>query len=278
MTGSMSSDRLWRAVQDRAGRIGRFLWSGWAGLAGLALFGALWQAGFEAYGEFILPAPLATLDAARGLLADGAARAVLWLTVLRALAGFAACAVIGTAAGVAAGYSPATLRLARPVLTVLLGVPPIAWIVLAMLWFGSSAATVAATIVVSTLPVVFSGAVEGVVTRDRGLDQMAEVFGAGPVRRAFLAGRQIAAHLLPALVLALGSSFKVAVMAELLANAGGVGGALARSRAMLDVAGALAWVCLAVAALIVVEYLLIRPVQAELERWRVAAAPWGVKR
>ncbi|RBP83313.1 NitT/TauT family transport system permease protein [Rhodobacter sp. 140A] len=275
----MSFERARTALLDRAGRICRFLWSGWAGLAGLALIGALWQAGHEAYGDFILPAPLATLDAARGLLSDGSARAVLWLTTLRALAGFGACALIGTLAGVAAGYSPATLRLARPVLTVLIGVPPIAWIVLAMLWFGASAGTVAATILVSTVPVVFSGAVEGVATRDRGLDQMAQVFGAGPVRRFLTVdSRQIAAHLMPALVLALGSSFKVAVMAELLANAGGIGGALARSRAMLDVSGALAWVCLAVAALIVVEYLLLRPIQAELERWRAAATPWGVKR
>lgn len=275
----MSFERARTALLDRAGRICRFLWSGWAGLAGLALIGALWQAGHEAYGDFILPAPLATLDAARGLLSDGSARAVLWLTTLRALAGFGACALIGTLAGVAAGYSPATLRLARPVLTVLIGVPPIAWIVLAMLWFGASAGTVAATILVSTVPVVFSGAVEGVATRDRGLDQMAQVFGAGPVRRFLTVdSRQIAAHLMPALVLALGLSFKVAVMAELLANAGGIGGALARSRAMLDVSGALAWVCLAVAALIVVEYLLLRPIQAELERWRAAATPWGVKR
>lgn len=67
-------------------------------------------------------------------------------------------------------------------------------------------------------------------------------------------------------------------MAELLANAGGIGGALARSRAMLDVAQALAWVSFVVVALVVVEYGLIRPIHAELERWREAAQPWGVKR
>lgn len=57
-----------------------------------------------------------------------------------------------------------------------------------------------------------------------------------------------------------------------------VGGALARMRAMLDITGALAWVMLSVVALVVVEYGLIRPVRAELERWREAAQPWGVKR
>ena len=148
-----------------------------------------------------------------------------------------------------------------------------------MIWFGASDATVAATILVSATPVVFVAEAEGVMTRDRGLDAMAEVFGAGPIRRFLSVGlRQVCAHLLPALALALGTSFKVAVMAELLANAGGVGGALARTRAMLDITGALAWVMLSVVALVVVEYGLVRPVRAELERWREVAQPWGVKR
>lgn len=267
------------ALIDRLSRLGRFLWSGWAGLAGLALLAALWQAGHEAYGSFVLPAPMETLAAARRLLMDGAALALLRLTTERALLGFALAAGIGTALGVAAGYSPATLRLSRPILTVVLGVPPIAWIVLAMIWFGASDMTVALTILIAATPVVFMGAVEGVTSRDRGLDDMARVFGAGPIRRfTHVAARQIAAHVLPALVLALGSSFKVAIMAELLANAGGIGGALARARAMLDIAEALAWVALAVMALIAVEYGLIHPVKAELDRWRDAARPWGVKR
>lgn len=65
---------------DRLSRFGRFLWSGWAGLAGLALIAALWQAGHEAYGDFILPAPLDTLAAGWRLLHDGSAVELLALT------------------------------------------------------------------------------------------------------------------------------------------------------------------------------------------------------
>ncbi len=263
----------------RLGRLGRFIWSAWAGLAGLAVFAALWQAGHERYGDFILPSPLATMAASWRLLAGGSAWVLLQITVERALAGFGLAVIVGVGTGLAAGYSPATLRLLRPILTVILGVPPIAWIVLAMIWFGNSDATVAMTIVVAATPVVFVGAVEGVVSRDRGLDAMARVFGASAAQRfRQVAARQIAAHVLPAMVLALGSAFKVAVMAELLANAGGIGGALARARAMLDIELALAWISLSVIALVAVEYGLIRPIQAELDRWRDAATPWGVKR
>jgi len=264
---------------SRLGRAGCFIWSAWSGLAALCLFAALWQVGHEAYGDFILPAPLATLHVALDLLSRPETWSVALLTARRALTGFLAASVAGAAIGLAAGYSAATLRLARPLVTVLLGVPPIAWIVLAMIWFGSTDGTVAVTILVAAAPLVFVGVSEGVMARDRNLDAMARAFGANAWKRiTTLSLRHVAAHLFPSLVLALGVAFKVAVMAELLANVGGIGGELARSRANLDVAGALAWILIAVGALIVVEYGCVHPVRAEFERWRAAAQPWGVKR
>lgn len=264
---------------DRLGRAGRFLWSAWSGLAALCLLAALWQVGHEAYGDFILPTPLATLQVAYDFMSRAQTWDVAFLTSRRAVMGFLAASIAGATIGLISGYSAATLRLARPLVTILLGVPPIAWIVLAMIWFGSSDGTVAVTILVAAAPLVFVGVAEGVMTRDRSLDAMARAFGANSWRRlTTLSLRHVAAHLFPSLVLALGVAFKVAVMAELLANVGGIGGELARSRANLDVAGALAWILIAVGALIVIEYGIVHPVRAEFERWRTAAQPWGVKR
>lgn len=266
-------------LAERGGRVLEFLWSGWAGLAALCLLAAAWQAGHEAYGPFILTSPLDTVRAVGTLAADPDAWAIGGLTLQRAVTGFALVAAAGTALGVAAGYSPATLRLAGPLITVLMGVPPIAWIVLAMIWFGGSDATVRTVILISALPVVFLGAARGITTRDRSLDRMAEAFGAGALRRFLTVGlRQTTTTLFPALALALGTAFKVAVMAELLANAGGIGGALADARINLDIAQALAWVTVSVALLIAVEYTLVHPAKAEIDRWRRAAQPWGVKR
>lgn len=267
------------AIVERLGRFGIFLWSGWAGVAGLALLAALWQAGHEAYGDFILPSPAATAEAARAHLTEERNWLIAFATTRRALQGFCVAATIGALLGLIAGYSPAIMRLARPLLTMLLGVPPIAWIVLAMIWFGSTDGTVTTTVFIAALPLVFVGAAEGAATRDRGLDDMARALGASPLFRLRTVGlRHVAAHFFPALAVALGSSFKVAVMAELLANTGGIGGALAAARANLDMASALAWVMLAVSALIAAEYGLIHPLRAEFERWREAARPWGVKK
>lgn len=267
------------AIAHRLARMGRFLWSAWAGVAALAMLAVAWQVGHERYGSFILPSPLVTLQSVQQILRDEGNWTIAATTLMRALQGFAVAAAIGTTSGVVAGYSAGMLRLARPTITFLLGVPPIAWIVLAMIWFGSTSGMVVSTVVIGTLPVLFVGAAEGAMTRDRGLDAMARAFGASAaVRFLTVSLRHVAAHVMPSLVIALGTAFKIAVMAEVLANTGGIGGSLARARANLDVAEALGWVLIAISALLVVEYGVLHPIRSELERWREAAQPWGIKR
>ena len=113
-------------VADRTGRVLHFLWSGWAGLAALCLLTALCQAGHEAYGPFILTSPLDTMRAIGTMAVDPAAWQIAQITFQRALAGFAMATGVGIAIGLTSGYSPATMRLASPLITVLLGLPPIA--------------------------------------------------------------------------------------------------------------------------------------------------------
>ncbi|WP_159952306.1 ABC transporter permease subunit [Rhizobium sp. 18065] len=266
-------------LANRAARTLKFLWLGWAGLAGLAVFAAVWQFGAEIYGSFVLPTPAATFATLIQLMFIPKNWILVAATGTRALLGFALAAMIGAFCGIVAGYHPAVMRVARPQVTLLIGIPPIAWIVLLMIWFGSGAGTVVATAAVAALPLVFVGAAEGILTRDRALEDMARMAGLSPMRRLVgIAMRQMLDTLFPALVMALGTAFKAAVMAELLANAGGIGGQLANARSSLDVEAALAWILLSVFALLAVEYGLLQPLRAEAEAWREAARPWGVHR
>jgi NitT/TauT family transport system permease protein len=75
-------------------------------------------------------------------------------------------------------------------------------------------------------------------------------------------------YLFPAWVAALGMSWKIVIMAELLASQDGVGAALAITRSHLDSAGTLAWISAVVGLLLAIEYLLLEPLKREVERWR----------
>jgi NitT/TauT family transport system permease protein len=246
-----------------------YLWSGWGALASLFLLLAVWEAGSALYGALILPDPLSVFATLGQSLASGAAWPELLVTARRALLGLALAIAAGSLLGMLAGVSLTASMMARPLVTVLLGTPPIAWLVLAMLWFGASDGTPVFTVFIACFPVIFVGALQGTRTLDGQLKDMATVFRLPAHMKFFdLYLPHVISYLFPAWITALGTSWKVVVMAELLSSADGVGAALAVSRAQLDTAATLAWIAAVVLALLAVEYLFLEPIKRELERWR----------
>ncbi|WP_245587876.1 ABC transporter permease [Desulfovibrio inopinatus] len=202
--------------------------------------------------------------AMEGVVLPAAAR-----TAGRALGGFLIAGVVGSGLGVLAGLCPWLARALGPVVTMLLGVPPIAWIVLALLWFGTGALTPVFTVVVTTLPITFAVAVEGARTRDTGLEAMARSFNTPSTMLLWdVHLPHILSYLFPGWVTALGLAWKVAVMAELLASTDGIGANMAMARVNLDTADAMAWIVVVVGMLLFVEYGMLEPLQRRMEPWR----------
>lgn len=252
-------------------RIPAYLWSGWGAIASLCLFFALWEWGGQLYGPLILPGPLASFKTLAGLISSGAAWPELAITARRALAGFALSMAAGSLLGLAAGMSVTASVIARPIVTLLIGMPPIAWLVLALLWFGASDATPVFTVFIACFPIVFVGALQGTRTLDSQLKDVARAYRL-PLSMTLLDVYlpHVISYLFPAWITALGMSWKVVVMAELLSTPDGIGAALAVSRSQLDTAASLAWVVAVLGALLAVEYLLLEPIKREVERWREA--------
>ena len=172
-----------------------------------------------------------------------------------------------------AGVSMTASMMSRPLVTVLMGMPPIARLVLSMLWFGASDGTPVFTVFVAAFPVVFVGALQGTRTLDNQLREMALAMRLPARLKLFdLYLPHVFSYLFPAWIAALGMSWKIVVMAELLATQDGVGAALAVSRAHLDSAASMAWICAVVVLLLGLEYLFLEPLKREVERWRESGA------
>lgn len=262
-----------RWLAERASAVLAYLWSGWGAVSSLLLFCALWEWGGQYYGPLILPGPLATFGRLGELLATGLAAPELWISARRALTGLGAAVLAGSVLGMLAGRSLTAALVSRPLVTLLLGMPPIAWLVLAMLWFGMGDATPVFTVAVACFPIVFAGAMQGARTLDGQLTDVARVYRLSwwtTLLDVHLP--HVVSYLLPAWITALGISWKVVVMAELLATSDGAGAALAVSRAQLDMAGSLGWVVAVLGLLLGLEYLLLEPLKRRLERWRMADA------
>ena len=249
-----------------------YLWGGWGAIASLFLLAALWEFLAGLYGPLVLPTPLETIDTLHQLAQQNDA---LWgalaLTARRAFAGLSLAVLLGSTLGITAGVSMTASMMARPWVTVLLGTPPIAWLVLSMLWFGTDDGTPIFTVFIACFPVVFAGGMQGARTLEQRWRDLAQVFALPWRMRVMdIYLPHVISYLFPAWVVALGSAWRVVVMAELLASSNGVGAALQASRAQLDMPATLAWIATVVLLLLALEYLLLEPVKREIERWRDA--------
>lgn len=251
------------------GRVGRYLWGGWTGVASVLLAVAVWDWAAQRLGPLVLPTPLQTLDSLGHILRTPEAWHDLAATARRTFIGYGLAVAAGSVLGLAAGRSLTATWMARPLVTVLMGMPPIAWLVLALLWFGAGDGTPVFTVFVACFPIVFVGALQGTRTLDGRLHELALSLRLPPLQRlsdVYLP--HIASYLFAACITALGTAWKVVLMAELLSASDGAGAQLALARSQLDMAGTLAWVGAVVGLLLLTEYLLLEPLRREMERWR----------
>lgn len=246
-----------------------YLWSGWGAIASILLFIALWDMGNQIYGDLVLPSPLETFKTLLAMLQDKSVIEEIKTTLYRASMGFGISLLLGSVLGLIAGFFATASMMSRPVVTILVGMPPIAWIVLAMIWFGMGDETVIFTVIVASFPIIFVGALQGTRTLDDDLKQMADSFNL-PWHMKFLDVYfpHIFSYVFPAWVSGLGMAWKIVIMAELLATSNGMGASLAVARSQLDTPTALALVVIMIGSLMFIEYIILEPIKREVELWR----------
>ncbi|MGP1560571.1 MAG: ABC transporter permease [Helicobacteraceae bacterium] len=245
----------------------RYALGGLGSLGSLFLLFGLWEAGHQLYGDLVLPSVLDTFAEIKHSFY--ALQEDIILTVKRGFGGFLLAGVFGSFLGLFAGFFVSARVLARPITTVILGMPPIAWIVLSMIWFGMNDFSVIFTVFVSSFPIVFLGALSATATLEGSLKEMAQSFGFTKKMLFFdLYLPHIFSYVFPSVVTSLGVSWKIVIMAELLSASDGMGAQLAIARSNLDSTGVFALVSIMIFALLLIEYGVLEPVKREVEAWR----------
>ncbi|MDO5638622.1 MAG: ABC transporter permease subunit [Neisseria sp.] len=253
--------------RGRAAQALFYLWGGFASLAAVAVFCALWQLAADMLGEFVLPGPLPVLRQTGAILQNIRA-ADIPVTLYRAGLGISVAVAAGIMLGLLAGLSKTLGIFCRPLISILLGMPPIIWVVLALFWFGMGSTGTVFTIVITVIPLTFAAAMRGMLTVDDGLKEMLEAYRVGwrgRIRHLYLP--HLLNYLLPSVSVAAGMGVKIAIMAELLGADDGIGARIAAARAMLDTQEVLAYVVVVLMVIFAVEYLLIEPLRILLMPW-----------
>jgi ABC-type nitrate/sulfonate/bicarbonate transport system permease component len=213
------------------------------GTGSTLLFIALWYLATEVtqiVPPLFLPSPLAVADRLVQYLAQpyqgSTLLAHLAASVTVVLTGWLAGALIGLPLGVAMGASRRVALVANPVFGLIRPIPPVAWIPLAILWFGlGTGARVYVVTLAAAVPWVLNSqaAVAGV---EGTLVKASRTLGAGTWRTLL---EVVLPTSLPTLVtgarLALGNAWMTVVAAELLGATEGLGYVAINARSTLDV-------------------------------------------
>ena len=197
----------------------------------VALLIALWSAVVVASGSAIFPTPWQVVTGTLELLRDG----VLWqhigASLFRVGSGFLLAVAVGVPLGLWMGWVPWAFRTLNPIFQMLRPISPIAWIPIAILWFGIGNASPIYLIFISSVFPMVVQTVAGVHTIERRYLWAAENFG---VSRRALFGQVVIPAVLPQVIvgmrIGLGVAWLVVVAAEMIALRSGLGYLIIDSR------------------------------------------------
>jgi len=234
----------------------------------LLLLLLLWQWGAQQYSSVILPTPGSVWTALQALVLEGRMFPAIGATAFHVLVGFGLAVLVGGMLGISAGTQPLIQQAIAPIATALLGTPPIAWLVLTMVWFGLGHSNSIFTVAVTVGPILFTAGADAIGTLDRQLLGVAQVYQLrGWVLFESLYWPHLVSRLLPVMVAGLGLSWRVAIMSEVLATPNGIGAELNTARANLDTAEVMAWIVVTI-LLVLASDTLLRWLQQRLMPWQ----------
>lgn len=238
-------------------------------VAGAAVLVGVWAWFARRHPELILPSPGETLVALADLAGDGVLVKQTAITIGRAALAVVAAGLIGIVWGTLNGISRWAAALSQSALATLMALPPIVLVVVGMTWFGPGGATTRLVIVLVAVPLIAVAVAEAIRNIDRDLLEMAAAFRLGRLATVrHLVAPAVASPVLAAVSVAFGQSLRVAVMAELLSAADGVGAQIARARANVETAEVFAWAVTLSVVVLVLEIVVVRPATRRLLRWR----------
>ncbi|HET7493687.1 MAG TPA: ABC transporter permease subunit [Bradyrhizobium sp.] len=235
----------------------------------LAFVIVLWTVIAAAAHSPLLPGPAAVADA---LLRDTRSLALpyhLACTLLRVAAAFVIAFLLGMAAGFAMGKSSLVDRIGDPWLVILLNLPALVTIILAYIWVGLNETAAIAAVALNKFPNVVVLTREGTRALSAELEDVAHVFRLSwPARIRHIVLPQLAPYLAAAFRTGISIIWKIVLVVELIGRPNGVGFVLGSAFSLFDMVTIFAYSIAFIAIMLVIESLIVQPLERNASRWR----------
>ncbi|MFK7892948.1 MAG: ABC transporter permease [Granulosicoccus sp.] len=238
-------------------------------LLSVIAFLALWATVSLIANDNSLPTPVDVLASLQTEARSGELFYHVGVTVLRVIAAFTIAMVVGSAIGIWLGMSRAANRLVDPWLILILNIPALVVIVLSYIWFGLNEAAAIGAVALNKIPNVVVTMREGARSLSPEFAEMAYVYRFGPIKRL---RHVVIPQLQPFFAAATRSGvaliWKIVLIVELLGRSNGVGFQIHLYFQLFDVSTILAYTFAFVVVMLLVEYVILQPLDRRSNRWR----------
>ena len=235
----------------------------------LAALIAVWALAAALAQSRLLPSPLTVGAATLADIRSGELPFQMGCTLGRVISSFAIAMVLGTIAGYAMGRSKTVDRYADSWLIVLLNMPALVTIIFAYIWIGLNETAAILAVVINKLPNVIVVMREGARALDPELDEMAKAFRFSWFSRMrHVVIPQLAPYLAASSRSGLSIVWKIVLIVELIGRPNGVGFVLGSAFSLFDMAKILSYAISFIVVMLVIESLLVQPLERRAIRWR----------
>jgi NitT/TauT family transport system permease protein len=217
----------------------------------------------------LLPGPLAVGATTLAELRSGELPFQMSCTLARVIGSFAIAMILGTVAGYAMGRSKALDRFADSWLVVLINMPALVVIIFAYIWIGLNETAAILAVAINKLPNVIVVVREGARALDPDIDEMSRAFQFTGFRRIrHVVIPQLAPYLAASSRSGLSIVWKIVLVVELLGRPNGVGFVLGSAFSLFDMAKILSYAICFIVLMLVIEGLVVQPLERRANRWR----------
>ncbi len=235
----------------------------------LAALIAVWAVAAALVQSRLLPGPLAVGAVTLAEIRSGELPFQLGCTLARVISSFAIAMLLGSIAGYAMGRSKTIDRYADPWLIVLINMPALVTIIFAYIWIGLDETAAILAVAINKLPNVTVVMREGTRALDPELEEMAQAFQftwLSRIRHVVIP--QLAPYLAASSRSGLSIVWKIVLVVELLGRPNGVGFVLGSAFSLFDMARILSYAICFIVVMLVIESLLVQPLERRANRWR----------
>ncbi len=233
----------------------------------------LWMVAAAIAQSRLFPGPMKVLLFLSQEIQSGSLLFHLSITLLRVAAAYVIAMAIGCAIGLLMGQSPLVNRILDPWLIVLLNIPALVVMILAFIWVGLTEVAAIGAVAVNKIPNVVATLREGARALDPGLDDMARSFRMTPMATLrHVTIPQLQPYFAAASRSGLALIWKIVLVVELLGRSNGVGFQIHLHFQLFDVTAILGYTIAFVIVMLLVEILLVQPLERYSSRWRLKPA------